>query len=124
VKWWWIFAGGGLGAMCRYALAGFVQTRAGAVFPWGTFAVNALGCFVIGILATVLEERTLVGPTGRIFLLVGVLGGFTTFSTFGLETWRLIESSDWHLAAGNAFGSLGVGLAAVFLGVVVGRWVA
>jgi CrcB protein len=121
MRWLWIFLGGGLGSLARYAVAGWVQSAAGAAFPWGTFAVNASGCFLVGLLATLLEARSLLSPEGRLFLLVGVLGGYTTFSTFGLETWRLLESSEWLRAGANAAGSLTVGLAAVALGVVTAR---
>jgi CrcB protein len=121
VRWLVIFLGGGLGATARYALGGWVQALSASFFPWGTFAVNALGCFAIGALATLLEERSALGPNGRLFLLVGVLGGFTTFSTFGFETWRLLEAGDWPRAAGNVVGSTGVGLAAVVGGVALAR---
>jgi CrcB protein len=121
VRWLGIFVGGGLGSMFRFWLQGVVQLATGAGFPWGTFAVNASGCFAIGLLATLLEERSLLGPNGRLFLLVGILGGYTTFSTFGFETWRLVESAEWKLALGNAFGSVVVGLLAVAGGVALGR---
>jgi len=114
--------GGGLGAVLRYELGGLVQRSTGGFFPWGTLVVNASGCLAIGLLATLLEERSSLGPTWRLFLLVGVLGGYTTFSTFGLETWRLIESGDWLRAAGNAGGSVAIGLVAVATGVAVGRF--
>ena len=121
MRWLAIFVGGGIGAVLRYELGGLVQRNTGAFFPWGTLFVNASGCLAIGILATLLEERSLLGPTWRLFLLVGVLGGYTTFSTFGFETWRLIEAGDWLRAAGNAVGSFAFGLAAVAAGVVVAR---
>jgi CrcB protein len=119
----WIFLGGGAGSVLRYAIAGWVQGAAGAAFPWGTFAVNVSGCFVIGALATLLAERSLLGPDARLFLLVGMLGGYTTFSTFGLETWRLVESAEWARAAGNALGSVAVGVIGVAAGVTVARLV-
>ena len=108
----------------RYALGGWVQTLTASFFPWGTLAVNVLGCFAIGVLATLLEERSAIGPSTRWFLLVGLLGGFTTFSTFGFETWRLVEAGDWSRAAGNVLGSTGAGLAAVAGGVALARAVA
>ncbi len=110
--------------MLRFALAGWVQSRAGAAFPWGTLAVNLVGCFAIGLLVPLLQERSVIGPSGRLFLLVGVLGGFTTFSTFGLETWHLIEASEWRFVIGNALGSVLGGLAAVAAGLVLGRMLA
>jgi len=123
VRWLAIFVGGGFGALLRYELGGFIQRSADAFFPWGTLFVNASGCLTIGFLATLLEERSLLGPTWRLFLLVGVLGGYTTFSSFGLETWRLVESGDWLRAAGNAGGSVTIGLVAVAGGVAIARFV-
>jgi CrcB protein len=93
VRWLAVFVGGGLGATLRYAIGGWVQSAIGSFFPWGTLVVNASGCLAIGVLATLLEERSLLGPSWRLFLLVGVLGGYTTFSSFGLETWRLVEAA-------------------------------
>ena len=107
--------------MLRWAIGGWVQGAAASFFPWGTFVVNASGCLAIGVLATLLDERSLLGPVWRLFLLVGVLGGYTTFSSFGLETWRLVESGDWLRAAANAGGSVGVGLVAVAAGVALAR---
>jgi CrcB protein len=121
MRWLAVFLGGGLGALLRFAFGGFVQQETGSFFPWGTFAVNASGCLAIGILATLLEERSLLAPAWRLFLLVGVLGGYTTFSSFGLETWRLIEAGDWLRAAANAAGSVVVGLTAVAGGVTLAR---
>lgn len=117
----WVFLGGGIGAALRFALASVVQAKTGTSLPWGTFAVNALGCLAIGVLATWTEERDWGGESLRLFLLVGVLGGFTTFSTFGLETWRLLELGAWGGAALNAAGSVVVCVAAVVAGVAIGR---
>jgi CrcB protein len=122
VRWLAIFVGGGFGALLRYELGGAVQRSAGAFFPWGTLFVNASGCLAIGFLATLLEERSLLGPSWRLFLLIGVLGGYTTFSSFGLETWRLVESGDWLRAAGNAGGSVAISLVAVAGGVALARF--
>ena len=124
MAWLWIFAGGGLGAMLRYGLSGWVQERAGDAFPWGTFAVNVVGCFAIGVLATAFEERSVLRPELRLALLIGLLGGFTTYSTFGLETWRLLEDGEGGRALFNVAGSAGAGLAAVVLGVRLTRWLA
>lgn len=112
--------GGGLGAIARYALGGLVlhlslQQR----FPWSTFAVNVLGCFVAGLLAGLVERQHVLGPETRLFLFTGLLGGFTTFSAFGLETVQLLRRGDWLLAAGYAGGSVLLGLAAVWLGLRV-----
>jgi CrcB protein len=121
MRWMWVFLGGGAGSLLRYVVGGWVQGAAGAAFPWGTFVVNVSGCFAIGVLATWLTERTAATPELRTFLLIGVLGGYTTFSTFGIETWRLLESAEWLRAAGNALGSVAGGLAGVTAGVLLAR---
>jgi len=121
MRWLAVFLGGGLGSLLRYAVGGWVQGAAGAAFPWGTLAVNVSGCFAIGVLATWLTERSAAGPELRLFLLVGVLGGYTTFSTFGIETWRLLESAEWVRALANAAGSVAAGVAGVLAGVVLAR---
>ena len=121
MKWLLLFVGGGLGASLRFALATWVDQRAEVPFPWGTLAVNAIGCFAIGLLATFADEHHVLSAGARLFLVAGVLGGFTTFSTFGLETWQLIEDRAVWMAAANVLGSVVVGLAAVILGVLVAR---
>jgi CrcB protein len=121
VQWLLVFLGGGIGAVLRYELGGWVQGHAGAAFPWGTFAVNALGCFAIGLLATAIDERHFGGLPVRTFLLPGLLGGFTTFSSFGLETWRLLEAGMLAAALGNAAASVLVCVAGVAAGVALGR---
>ena len=87
----------------------------------GTFAVNTVGCFAVGLLATLADEQGWITPHTRFFLVAGLLGGFTTFSTFGLETWRLVEEREALFAIGNAVASVTAGLVAVIAGVVVGR---
>jgi CrcB protein len=121
VRWILVFLGGGLGSLLRFELGGFVQSRIGPAFPWGTFAVNALGCFAIGVLATWFDERGAAGSETRLFLIAGLLGGFTTFSSFGLETFRLLEEAHYLAALGNAAGSVAVCLAALAIGVAIGR---
>ena len=90
-------------------------------FPWGTLAVNAAGCFALGLVATLADERGLLAPATRLFLVAGVLGGFTTFSTFGLETFRLLQEEQTAAALGNVLGSVVAGLAALAAGVLLGR---
>ena len=119
MKWLALFAGGGLGAVLRFAL--WVDERAPVAFPWGTLAVNVSGCFLIGLVATLADEHRLLTPLARLFLVAGVLGGFTTFSTFGLETWRLAEEGLSRLALWNILASLGATLVAVIAGVWLGR---
>ncbi len=124
VKWLLLFAGGGIGAVLRFALALWVDERTDPPFPWGTFAVNGAGCFAIGLIATLADERELLSGPTRLFLVAGVLGGFTTFSTFGIETWRLAVDGHPLQAGLNALGSVVVGVAAVVAGVLLGRNVA
>jgi CrcB protein len=123
VKWLVLFAGGGIGAVSRFALALWIDARTTPQFPWGTFAVNALGCFTIGLLATLADLRGMVPPALRLFLVAGLLGGFTTFSTFGLETWRLVEEGRWPVAVAYAVSSVALGVVAVIAGVVIARGV-
>ena len=107
--------------MLRFVLALWVDGRAGTHLPWGTLAVNVVGCFGIGVVATLSDEHAFVSPGLRLFLVTGLLGGFTTFSAFGMETWQLVEDGRALAAVGNAAGSLFAGLAAVVAGVVVTR---
>ncbi|MGH0035167.1 MAG: fluoride efflux transporter CrcB [Myxococcota bacterium] len=121
MKWLLLFAGGGIGAVGRFALALWVDERTSLQFPWGTLAVNAIGCLAIGLLATLADVRGVIPPGLRLFLVAGLLGGFTTFSTFGLETWRMLEAGRWPGAVVYALSSVGVGLLAVVVGVVLAR---
>lgn len=117
----WIAAGGALGSVARFALAAGITHRVGEGFPWGTLAVNVIGCFVIGFFATVGDEagRWPVGLTGRQFFMTGVLGGFTTFSAFGLQTLVLARDGEWLKAGGYVAGSVVLCLVAVWLGYLV-----
>jgi fluoride exporter len=109
--------GGFVGSAARFALGGLAQRAFPmSTFPWGTLAVNVLGCFVIGILGGLMELRQVLGPGQRIFLMIGVLGGFTTFSTFAYETLGLLHGSELPRALANAGAHLLLGLAAVWIG--------
>ncbi len=121
MKWLILFVGGGAGAVLRFALALWVDERAQVSFPWGTLAVNVTGCFAMGLIATLADEHRLLSPSWRLFLIAGVLGGFTTFSTFGLETWRLVEDGLGQLALGNVVSSFAASIAACVAGVLLGR---
>ena len=114
----YVALGAVLGASGRYLLAGWVSRLMPTPFPWGTLAVNLLGCFVIG-LAWGLGERALWTPSFRTFLFVGVLGAFTTFSSFGLETLHLLRDGDLARAAGYVLGSNALGLALVWAGLAL-----
>ena len=117
----WIGAAGFVGAIARYGVDGWVMRRTAGAFPWGTLVVNATGCFALGVLFTVLTERILPHPTLRAALTIGLLGAYTTFSTFSLETVRLIEDGAMLMAAGNVAASLGLGIASVYAGIFLGR---
>lgn len=112
--------GGFIGAILRYGLSGFVQgSTPMSTFPWGTLAVNLLGCLMIGLIAGLVESRQLLTPEVRMFALIGVLGGFTTFSTFGYEAIALMRDSEYL----RAFAYVGIhvfaGLALVWTGYVL-----
>ena len=112
---------GALGALARYGLDGLISRRAPTSFPWGTFAINITGSFVLGLLFVVMTERFRPDPWFRSAVTIGFLGAYTTFSTLSLETYRLAEDGAYGLAVANALGSLAAGMAAVYAGVVTGR---
>ena len=114
-------AGGALGAVLRFTLTTWVDQRFHSAMPWGTLLVNVTGCLVVGILATLADERGLITQNVRIFLITGLLGALTTFSTFGIETLRLIEAGRLPLALANSLGSVGACLIAVAGGVAIAR---
>lgn len=118
-----IFAGGGLGAVLRYWAQGLVYNRMGSAFPYGTVLVNIVGCFVIGLLMVSMEERFLATPALRLFLTVGILGGFTTFSSFSFETMALFRDGESALALANVGLSVIVCLCATWTGMKLGRLV-
>lgn len=113
-----------LGGLCRYALGGVIARRAAGGFPWETFAINVSGAFVLGVLFAVLVEQHATAPWLRAALLVGFLGSYTTFSTWTLETWRLVEGGAVGLAFANVAGSTVAGLAATWAGLTAGRGLA
>ena len=114
----WIGVGGGLGSMARHLASGWVARHWGATFPWGTLLVNVTGSLVIGLFAalTAPEGRWLVPATGRQFFMIGVLGGYTTFSSFSLQTLNLVEEGEWFRAGANAVLSLVLCMLGVWLG--------
>lgn len=113
--------GGFIGTVARYLGGAAIARLLPPTFPFGTFVVNAVGCLLIGALAVLTDERLVLGTRARLFLLVGVLGGFTTFSSFGYETITLLRQGSQWLAAVNVVGHVVVGLLAVWLGAVVMR---
>jgi CrcB protein len=113
-------SGGFLGALARYGLSGLVQRQAPlTTFPFGTLVVNLLGCLVIGLLAGFTESWQLFGPGFRTFVLIGILGGFTTFSTFGYETFAMIRDAEYLRAAANAGAHVIAGLILVWVGYTI-----
>ncbi len=112
----YVALGGAVGALARYGLGGWVQERAGFEFPWGTLVVNVLGCLLIGFALRYLEAVRLP-PDVRVLVAVGILGAFTTFSTFSYEAVALVEDGAWGRAAGYSLGSLALGIAAVYAGI-------
>jgi fluoride exporter len=118
----WVGLGGFLGSIGRFVVAGFFNRLSPALaFPIGTLAVNILGCFLIGLLHGMAESQNILGTDTRIFLFIGVLGGFTTYSTFGFESLALLKDGAMLKASANIILHIFVGLAAVWLGDILGR---
>ena len=116
-----VAAGGAAGAVLRYLMAGAVQRFSGSAFPWGTFAVNALGSFLLGFIFVWLIERSTASELVRLALTVGMLGAFTTFSTYSLESIRLLQEGALGMAATNVFGQVVVCLVLTWLGIQLAR---
>jgi CrcB protein len=120
----WVAIGGALGSVSRFWLNGIISSRFGETFPWGTMLINITGSFVIGLIGA------LANPEGRMdsqsrafttqFLMIGVCGGFTTFSSFSLQTLNLLRDREWLYAGGNAVLSVVLCMAAVWLGWMLG----
>ena len=116
-----VAAGGAAGAVMRWLMAAGIQRMAGGAFPWGTFAVNALGSFLLGFLFVWLIERSTASELLRLALTVGFLGAFTTFSTYSLESVRLLQEGAFSLAFGNIAGQVIACLFLTWLGVQLAR---
>lgn len=116
-----IAAGGAAGAVLRYWMANGVYALVGRGFPWGTLVVNVLGSLLMGFLFILLVERLASGPAARAFVLIGLLGAFTTFSTFSVETLNLVENGYLWKAALNAIVSVLLCVSAAALGMLAGR---
>jgi CrcB protein len=114
----WVALGSALGGVARYWCTGVAARLLGETFPWGTLFVNVLGSFIIGFFATVTgpDGRMFAGTTTRQFVMTGILGGYTTFSSFSLQTLNLANDGEWLQAGGNVVGSVVLCLVAVWLG--------
>lgn len=116
----WIFIGGGLGSLARWGASGWIANTIGETFPWGTLLVNISGSFIIGLFATVTgpEGRWLASASFRQFFMLGICGGYTTFSSFSLQTLSLMRGGEWAPAAGNILGSVVFCMIGVWLGAI------
>lgn len=120
-KWLALIAGGTLGTLARYLFGGCVYQVLGASFPYGTLLVNLTGCWLIGFFVVLSEEKFLLGPTARIFLMIGFCGAYTTFSTFMLETANLMKDGENLRALMNVLLSVFLGFAALRIGILSAR---
>ena len=113
--------GGFLGAIARYIVALWIGQRWGRIFPLGTFFVNISGCFLISLLMSLFTEKFMVNPQLRLFLVVGFLGAYTTFSTFEYETGNLVRDGEWTIALANVLLSVTVGFVALKAGEYIAK---
>ncbi len=114
--------GGGIGSLLRYIVTFAVTQRMGPGFPWATLIVNVTGSFIIGLVAEITQTRAFAGsPVARVFLMTGILGGYTTFSTFSFDAMNLLRERAELLALGYAVGSVCIGIAAAFAGSAFAR---
>ena len=118
-----IALGGALGAIARYEVAARIQSRIVSSFPWGTFVVNVSGCFIMGLVATILAEKIGLHQNWRFLVPVGFIGAYTTFSTFELETYRAVTGGGMATGLANVAASVIVGYVALWLGVMTAKLV-
>lgn len=116
--------GGAIGSVLRFWAGGLVSGKFGTRFPYGTFVINITASFLIGFIMTVLAERTHMSPAWRYLLVIGFLGGYSTFSSFEYETFQVFADGEFLIAAMNVALSVGVGFIAVWVGAITGRTIA
>jgi CrcB protein len=121
IRYFLVLVGGGTGALARYVAASAIMTRFGGKFPLGTLVINVTGSFLIGFLMTMLTERFKLDPNWRLLLVVGFLGGYTTFSSFEWETYTAVRDGGRWTGALNVVSSVILGYGAVWLGAVLAR---
>jgi CrcB protein len=121
VEYAWVAIGGGAGAAARYAAGCWLERQAGSAFPYGTFAVNLSGSFLIGVVLTLLLDNAPLDPRLRLFLVVGFLGGYTTFSSYAYEVYALADRGHWLRAAIYVLGSNALGLVACLAGIAAAK---
>ena len=121
MKWIYLIVGGIAGTLCRYILSGVVAKTVGVNFPYGTLAVNLLGCLAIGFLSVLSDDKFILGPEMKLLWMAGFCGAFTTFSTFVLETSDLLKNGDPVKAFGNILLSVFLGFLIFRAGVFLGR---
>ena len=121
IRYFLVLIGGGTGALARYVASSTIMTRFGGTFPLGTLVINITGSFVIGFLMTILTERFKLDPNWRLLLVVGFLGGYTTFSSFEWETYTAVRDGARWTGALNVVSSVILGYLAVWLGSMLGR---
>ncbi|WP_437971009.1 fluoride efflux transporter CrcB [Sorangium sp. So ce260] len=120
-RWFWIGLGGAAGTLARYGLSTWCQQRFGAGFPYGTLAVNVIGSFLLGVILQIAAMTELLSPTLRLGLSTGVMGGFTTYSSFNYETIKLFEEKAWRMGVLNVVSTVVGCLLAGVLGMAVAR---
>ena len=117
----WLGLAGGAGTIARFLLSDVVQQVSGREFPWGIFVVNVVGSFLFGVVWAISGDRVELSAQARMLILVGFIGGFTTFSSFAFDNAQMLSNSKWFMTAANVAAQNVLGIAAVFAGVMLGR---